>query len=90
MASRPVVVPAAFFDRPADRVARQLLGMQLVARTADGLVRLPVTAVEAYLGSPDLACHGRRGLTNRNATIFQPTTDRHRAEIRGLNEHRDA
>ena len=43
MASRPAVVPAAFFDRPADRVARQLLGMQLVARTPDGLVRMLVT-----------------------------------------------
>ncbi len=72
MASRPAVVPAAFFDRPADRVARQLLGMQLVARTADGLVRLPVTEVEAYLGSHDLACHGSRGMTNRNATMFGP------------------
>ena len=72
MASRPVVVPVAFFDRPADRVARQLLGMQLVARTPDGLVRMLVTEVEAYLGSHDLACHGSRGMTKRNATMFGP------------------
>lgn len=72
MASRQAVVPAAFFDRPADRVARQLLGMQLVARTPDGLVRMLVTEVEAYLGSHDLACHGSRGMTKRNATMFGP------------------
>lgn len=71
MARQPVV-PAAFFDRPADRVARQLLGMHLVARTPDGLQRLPVTEVEAYLGSHDLACHGSRGMTKRNATMFGP------------------
>ena len=72
MASRQAVVPTAFFDRPADRVARQLLGMQLVARTPDGLVRMLVTEVEAYLGSHDLACHGSRGMTKRNATMFGP------------------
>jgi len=71
MASRSVL-PAAFFDRPADRVARQLLGMHLVARTHDGLVRLEVNEAEAYLGSHDLACHGSRGMTKRNATMFGP------------------
>ena len=72
MGSEGVVLPAAFFDRPADRVARHLLGKQLVARTASGVVRLPVTEVEAYLGSHDLACHGSRGMTKRNATMFGP------------------
>ena len=72
MASRAAVVPLDFFDRPADRVARQLLGKHLVARTADGVLRLEVHEVEAYLGSHDLACHGSRGMTKRNATMFGP------------------
>jgi len=70
--AKAAVLPAAFFDRPADRVARQLLGAHLVARTAQGNVRLPITEVEAYLGSHDLACHGSRGMTKRNATMFGP------------------
>ncbi len=72
MDSRGDLLPSAFFDRPADRVARQLLGMHLVARTEVGVVRLPVLEVEAYLGSHDLACHGSRGMTKRNATMFGP------------------
>lgn len=70
MARQAVVLPPAFFDRPADRVARELLGKQLVTRTAEGVVRLEVREVEAYLGSHDLACHGSRGMTKRNATMF--------------------
>lgn len=64
---------ASFFDRPADRVARDLLGAQLAVRTADGgVVRHVVFETEAYLGAHDLACHGSRGLTRRNATMFGP------------------
>ena len=63
----------AFFDRPADRVARELLGASLVVRAADGrLTRHMVFETEAYLGAHDLACHGSRGLTKRNATMFGP------------------
>ena len=64
---------ADFFDRPADRVARELLGARLVVRAADGtLSRHVVFETEAYLGAHDLACHGSRGLTKRNATMFGP------------------
>ncbi|NBX30141.1 DNA-3-methyladenine glycosylase [bacterium] len=62
---------AAFFDRPADRVARDLLGARLVVRAADGtLSRHVVFETEAYLGAHDLACHGSRGMTKRNAVMF--------------------
>jgi DNA-3-methyladenine glycosylase len=68
-----VVVTAPFFDRPADRVARDLLGAWLVVRAADGRVtRHRIFETEAYLGAHDLACHGSRGLTRRNATMFGP------------------
>ncbi len=63
----------AFFDRPADRVARELLGCRLVVRGADGRVtRHVVGETEAYLGAHDLACHGSRGMTARNAVMFGP------------------
>lgn len=64
---------AAFFDRPADRVARDLLGARLAVRAADGAVsRHVVFETEAYLGARDLACHGSKGLTKRNAVMFGP------------------
>jgi len=64
---------AAFFDRRADRVARDLLGAVLVVRGDDGVVtRHVVHETEAYLGSHDLACHGAKGMTPRNAVMFGP------------------
>ena len=70
MSGRPLAID--FFDRPADRVARDLLGVWLVAKTREGTRRLIVTETEAYLGAHDLACHGRTGPTKRNATMFGP------------------
>jgi DNA-3-methyladenine glycosylase len=62
-----------FFDRPADRVARELLGCRLAVKGPDGRVsRHVVFEVEAYLGAHDLACHGARGMTPRNAVMFGP------------------
>jgi len=67
------VLPASFFDRPADRVARDLLGSWLAIRADDGRIsRHMIFETEAYLGAHDLACHGSRGLTARNATMFGP------------------
>ena len=69
--SRPL--SRAFFGRPADRVARDLLGRRLVVRGADGrLTRHVVVETEAYLGAHDLACHAARGMTPRNAVMFGP------------------
>jgi DNA-3-methyladenine glycosylase len=70
---RPGILDAAFFARPADRVARDLLGARLVVRRPDGcLERHAVCETEAYLGAHDLACHGARGRTPRNAVMFGP------------------
>jgi DNA-3-methyladenine glycosylase len=64
---------ADFFDRPADTVARDLLGAWLVVRGADGRLRRHVVfETEAYLGGHDLACHGSKGMTARNAAMFGP------------------
>ena len=54
-------------------MARDLLGTALVVRAADGSVsRHVVFETEAYLGAHDLACHGSKGMTPRNATMFGP------------------
>ena len=73
MPSSSQTLPAAFFDRPADRVARDLLGAMLAVRGDDGRVtRHVVHETEAYLGAHDLACHGSKGMTRRNAVMFGP------------------
>ena len=73
MAGPAYTLGQEFFDRPADRVARELLGSRLAVRGADGRVtRHQIFETEAYLGVHDLACHGSRGMTMRNATMFGP------------------
>ena len=73
MAHSSQSLTGAFFDRPADRVARDLLGQWLVVRGPCGrLQRHLVFETEAYLGAHDLACHGSRGMTKRNAVMFGP------------------
>jgi DNA-3-methyladenine glycosylase len=61
-----------FFDRPADQVAPGLLGWVLEHETADGLVAVELTEVEAYLGAVDPASHSYRGRTARNGVMFGP------------------
>jgi len=73
MTTSSKVLPRRFFDRPADQVARELLGAFLVVRDADGRVmRHAVIETEAYLGAHDRACHAARGMTPRNAVMFGP------------------
>jgi DNA-3-methyladenine glycosylase len=73
MARPSQALDADFFARPADRVARDLLGAALVTRGPDGRTRRHVVfETEAYLGAHDLACHGARGMTPRNAVMFGP------------------
>lgn len=68
----PRVLKPAFFDRPADLVAADLVGHVLVRRTATGQLRGRVTEVEAYVGPHDLACHAAKGRTKRTEVMFGP------------------
>jgi DNA-3-methyladenine glycosylase len=66
-------LPAAFFRRPADRVARDLLGRYLVRELEGQRMVLRLVETEAYLGQPDRASHawaGRR--TARNESLYRP------------------
>jgi DNA-3-methyladenine glycosylase len=53
-------------------VAPDLLGYVLEHETADGLVAVMLSEVEAYAGSIDPASHSYRGKTGRNAVMFGP------------------
>lgn len=70
---RAAPLPVAFFDRPADVVARELLGT-LVVSTLDGdRVVGRIVETEAYLGYHDPASHGYLHRRNeRNGALFGP------------------
>lgn len=60
-----------FFERDALTIAPEILGKNLVRILPDGTrIMLPVSEVEVYLGTGDLACHASRGLTDRNRVMF--------------------
>jgi DNA-3-methyladenine glycosylase len=66
----PAPLPRAFFARPTETVARELLGCALWS-DADGLVAGGrIVEVEAYLGVDDPASHAGRGPTPRSAIMF--------------------
>ena len=61
-----------WFDRPAARLAPELLGARLVHASADGTVGGRIVETEAYTGPEDLAAHSARGRTARNEVMFGP------------------
>ena len=67
-----MLIPRSFFARPSVEVAPDLLGCVLEHETADGLVAVELTEVEAYAGRSDPASHAYRGKTARNAVMFGP------------------
>jgi DNA-3-methyladenine glycosylase len=67
-----VLISRDFFARPAVEVAPDLLGTVIEHQTADGLVAVQLTEVEAYAGAADPASHAYHGKTRRNAVMFGP------------------
>ncbi len=66
-------LPPPFYRRPAEEVARDLLGRYLVRELAGERLVLRLVETEAYLGAPDRASHawaGRR--TPRNESLYLP------------------
>lgn len=61
-----------FFNRPAQQVAKDLVGKRLVRRMGESVVAAPVVETEAYVGPHDLACHAARGRTRRTEVMFGP------------------
>ena len=64
------VLPRNFYNRPALKVARDLIGCRLV-RTLEGkrMAGL-IMETEAYQGEDDLGCHASAGRTPRTAVMY--------------------
>ena len=65
-------LPARFFDRPTELVARELLGAVMQCTTDDGITRARIVETEAYTGPEDPACHAAAGRTARTTHLFGP------------------
>ena len=65
-------LPAEFYDRPVENVARDLLGKQLCRRSRAGLTIGRIVETEAYLAKGDSASHSFKGMNRRNASMFGP------------------
>ena len=70
---RAATLPVAFFRRPTEVVAQDLLGMVVVSTAGGELTTARIVETEAYLGYDDPASHGYRHRRNaRNQALFGP------------------
>lgn len=66
------LLPLEFFNRPAAKVARDLVGKAVVRQRGEETRSFTITETEAYEGAHDLACHSSRGRTARTEVMFGP------------------
>src|SRR6476661_834145 len=67
-----MVLPVSFFERPAAKVARDLVGKKLVRLRGSTRIDLTILETEAYEGVHDLASHSSKGRTKRTEVMFGP------------------
>jgi DNA-3-methyladenine glycosylase len=64
------ILPANFYARETEVVAREMLGTVIECKTPDGLASGIIVETEAYLGEHDLACHAAAGRTSRTEHLY--------------------
>lgn len=64
------ILPASFYNRDTEDVARDLLGAVLHVKTDAGTASGIIVETEAYVGEHDEACHAFAGLTKRTAPLY--------------------
>ncbi len=62
----------SFYQRDAERLARDLIGAILVRRSRGKEYRARIVEAEAYIGPHDLASHSSKGRTKRTEIMFGP------------------
>ena len=70
MSGASPALPPEFFDRPADKVARDLLGKALLRRQGRSVTTHIITETEAYIGPQDLASHAAGGRRTKRTEIM--------------------
>lgn len=70
MTGRPL--PAAFYARDTELVARELLGATLECTAGAVRCRGRIVETEAYVGEDDAACHAAAGRTARTGILYGP------------------
>jgi DNA-3-methyladenine glycosylase len=65
-------LPAAFYARQTELVARELLGAVLECTVRGMRCRGRIVETEAYTGEEDLACHAAAGRTARTEVLYGP------------------
>jgi DNA-3-methyladenine glycosylase len=65
-------LPAAFYARDTELVARDLLGAVLECTVRGTRCRGRIVETEAYTGEEDLACHAAAGRTARTEVLYGP------------------
>lgn len=65
------IVPADFYERDTEVVARDMLGMLLQCTTPEGTSSGVIVETEAYVGEHDAACHAAAGRTARTAPLYE-------------------
>jgi DNA-3-methyladenine glycosylase len=65
-------LPAAFYARDTELVARELLGAVLECTVRGVRCRGRIVETEAYTGEEDLACHAAAGRTARTEVLYGP------------------
>lgn len=65
-------LPASFYARDTELVARELLGAVLVSHVGGVVTAGRIVETEAYLGEDDPACHAAAGHTNRTRWLYGP------------------
>ncbi len=83
---RRFLVPASFYDRPAEVVARELLGVRIVSTMGGWRCAAEIVETEAYVGPADEASHAheRFGRTARNSPMFGPPGSAYIYRIYGI------
>jgi len=69
--SRMRPLPRSFYARPAELVARELLGCVLIHARGGAPLGGRIVETEAYVGERDRASHASRGRTPRNSVMYE-------------------